>query len=206
MHTMPAMGEAENERESKAALRARMRAARAALSAEEREAASRRVEERVMALPAVGRARTVLLFASFGSEVATAGMVDRLLAAGKRVLLPFLDGGAMEAAAVEPGEAMVATSYGPREPAGRKAADPGEVDLVIAPGLAFDRSGNRIGYGGAFYDRYLRRIPAMATRIGVGFAVQVVDEVPTAEHDERLDLVVTEAGVIECAPPRTWRN
>jgi 5-formyltetrahydrofolate cyclo-ligase len=80
--------------------------------------------------------------------------------------------------------------------------DPSTIDAVLVPGLAFDRSGGRIGYGGAYFDRYLRRIPAAAPRIAIGFGMQVVDRVPMAEHDERVDLVVTDAGVIRCSPPR----
>ena len=187
---------------AKQALRARMREARAAVSDDEREAAGRRVEELVLGLAVVERARSVLLFASFGSEVPTTGLIQALHGSGKRVLLPFLADGAMEATAGEPGAPMVPTSYGALEPAEPAPVDPAGIDVVIAPGLAFDRRGHRLGYGGAFFDRYLARVRAEAARIGIGFSFQVVNEVPVAPHDERLDLVVTEAGVVECSPPR----
>jgi 5-formyltetrahydrofolate cyclo-ligase len=191
-----------DESKAKQALRARMRATRAALSAEERDATGRLVSDAVLGLEPVRRARSVLTFASFGSEIPTTGLIDGLHSAAKRVLLPYLEDGAMEAAVVERGTAMVATPYGALEPAGRTAADPAWIDVVIAPGLAFDRRGYRLGYGGAYFDRYLVRLRPEAVRIGVGFAFQVVDEVPTAAHDERLDLLVTEAGLTVCHPPR----
>jgi 5-formyltetrahydrofolate cyclo-ligase len=183
-------------------LRARMRRARAAIPAADRLTAARRIEDFVLALPAVAGARTVLLFYSFGSEVPTSGMAERLLAGGRRLLLPFLVDGAMDAAEVRPGESLVYTSYGPKEPPHRVAVHPAEVDAVVTPGLAFDRRGHRLGYGGGHYDAYLDRLRPESVRIGIGFAVQVVDEVPADRLDQRIDLMVTEDGVIESSPPR----
>src|SRR5712691_9133 len=81
----------------KRALRDRMREARAAIPLELRPVLAERVEEHLFALPEIARARAVLLFFSFGTEVPTPGMVERLLAEGRRVLLPYLtDGGEME--------------------------------------------------------------------------------------------------------------
>jgi len=187
---------------AKEAMRHEMRARRAALGAPERLAAAATVEEAVLAHPAVRGARTILVFYSFGSEVPTSGLIERLLAGGHRVLLPFLDGGAMEAAEVRPGETLVHTSYGPKEPARRVAVDPAEVDVVITPGLAFDRAGRRLGYGGGHYDRYLVRLAPGTLRVGVGFAVQIAEAVPAGEMDQRVDVVVTEAGTVDCRPPR----
>jgi 5-formyltetrahydrofolate cyclo-ligase len=184
----------------KAALRARMRATRAGLPAGERAAAAAAVEATLFRLPELAGAGTVLAFASFGSEIPTAAILDRLARGGKRVVVPFLVEGAMEAAPA--GGPTVVTSYGAQEPADRTAVDPSTIDAVLVPGLAFDRSGGRIGYGGAYFDRYLRRIPPSSPRIAVGFGGQLVDRVPMAEWDERVDLVVTEAGVIRCSPPR----
>ncbi len=193
---------AGNADAGKEAMRREMRARRAAVGVPERLAAAAAIEEAVLALPAVREAGTVLVFYSFGSEVPTSGLVERLLAGGHRVLLPFLDAGNMEAAEVLPGETLVHTSYGPKEPARRVAVDPAEVDVVIAPGLAFDRAGHRLGYGGGHYDRYLTRLEPGSVRVGVGFAVQLADAVPAGHLDQRVDVVVTEDGAVECRPPR----
>ena len=186
--------------EEKAAVRARMRAIRGAIPASERTALGERIESRVFDLPPLREARTVLLFYSFGSEVPTARMAQRLVREGRRVLLPFLEGPEMQAAELRPGEPAEATSYGPKEPAHRVAVDSGEVDVVIAPGLAFDRSGYRIGYGGGHYDRYLRRLEPRAVRVGIGFSMQLVEEVPWERGDEQVHLVVTEQGILDCIP------
>jgi 5-formyltetrahydrofolate cyclo-ligase len=114
------------------------------------------------------------------------------------LLLPFLETEGMEAAEVLPDDDLLATDYGPREPARRVPVDPAEVDVVIAPGLAFDREGYRLGYGGGHYDRYLARLGRRALRVGIGFEQQLVERVPREPTDERLDLVVTNENVVDC--------
>jgi 5-formyltetrahydrofolate cyclo-ligase len=182
---------------SKAGLRERMLRVRAAIPEEERRHRAARVEARVLALAEVEQAGTVLLFYSFGAEVETAVLLRRLHERGKRLLLPYLEGGRIEAAEVRPGDPLAPTGYGPREPARRVPVDPAEVDLVITPGLAFDRRGYRLGHGAAHYDRFLKRLRPAAVRVGIGFAEQLLDELPTESHDEALHLVVTDAEVVD---------
>jgi 5-formyltetrahydrofolate cyclo-ligase len=188
----------EQRREAKAELRRRMRLARDAIPADDRARMAEIVAERLLALPEATSARRVLLFYSFGSEVATGGMAARIRAVGKRLLLPYVGADGMEAAEVRMGDELIRAPYGAREPARRVPVDPTEVDLVVTPGLAFDPRGHRLGYGGGFYDRYLGRLRPEAVRVGIGFDVQVVDEVPAGPGDQRVDLVVTEAGVLDC--------
>jgi 5-formyltetrahydrofolate cyclo-ligase len=69
---------------------------------------------------------------------------------------------------------------------------------VVTPGLAFDRHGRRLGYGGGHYDRYLARLGPRAVRVGIAFSIQVIEDVPAAPEDERVHVVVTDAGVIDC--------
>jgi 5-formyltetrahydrofolate cyclo-ligase len=176
-----------------------MRAVRQAISPDDRGILSDRIATRLFELPALGAARAVLLFYSFGSEVTTREISRRLLTEGRRVLLPFLEGSdRMEAAELRPGRPPVATTYGPKEPADRAAVDPEDVDLVVAPGLAFDRMGYRLGYGGGHYDRYLARLGPHATRVGIAFHVQVRERIPSGPDDQRLDFVVTERETIDC--------
>jgi 5-formyltetrahydrofolate cyclo-ligase len=183
---------------AKDAVRASMRALRNAIPIEERTRLGALAQQRLFQLPSVRNAATVLLFYSFGSEVPTAGIAGELQARGRRVLLPFLDEDVMEAAELRSGSQPVTTSYGPKEPADRVPVDPAEVDVVVTPGLAFDRAGYRVGYGGGHYDRYLRRLGPHAIRVGVGFHVQLLAEVPHGPDDERLDLLVTDQETIDC--------
>jgi 5-formyltetrahydrofolate cyclo-ligase len=184
--------------EEKAALRARMRAVRGAIPSEERAILADRIEGRLSELPVVRGAHTILLFSSFGSEVPTAGIARRFLDRRQRVLLPFLEASTMEAAELRADQPPVATTYGPMEPLERVPVDPAEVDVVVTPGLGFDRAGYRIGYGGGYYDRYLSRLGPHAIRIGIGFDAQVLEAVPHGERDERLDFIVTDRETIDC--------
>ena len=72
---------------------------------------------------------------------------------------------------------------------------PDDIDVVLLPGLVFDRSGGRLGRGRGYYDRFLERLPDATVRIGVTTESSVVDEVPMDEHDQRVDWIVTEAAI-----------
>jgi 5-formyltetrahydrofolate cyclo-ligase len=183
-------------------LKARKRALRRAaierrdlLSAGERSAKSERIVDRALGLPEVGAARTVMAFWSFGSEVQTAALIQRLHEAGKRVVLPRIVEGEIAAVTYAPGDPVAATSFGAMEPVGAELVPAEDVDVVIVPGVAFDRRGGRVGYGGGFYDRLLSRAPS-APAVAVAFDVQLVDGVPQGRNDSRVDVIVTEDEVI----------
>ena len=175
---------------------------RDALSSEERAERSVRIAERTLALPEVERAGTVMAFWSFGSEVETAPLLERLHAAGKRVVLPRVEGGEVVAGRYETGDEVLAASFGAMEPTGEVTVEPEDVDVVVTPGVAFDREGGRVGYGGGFYDRFLPRTRSDVAAIAVAFALQVVDEpLPRAGFDRRVDAIVTEDEVIRTSHP-----
>ena len=185
----------------KDSLREAMRRLRASIPPAERSRLTDLIEEALFALPEVEAAGTILLFYSFGTEVPTGGMAGRVHARGKRLLLPFLtESGEMQAAEVGPGDALDPSGYGPREPRSRLDVDPGEIDAVIAPGLAFDRRGNRLGYGAGHYDRYLARTRPEAVRIGAAFSVQLVEEIPVEPGDQPVHIVVTDQGSFDVRP------
>lgn len=179
-------------------LKARKRAVRRAaierrdlLSATERSAKSDRIVDRVLTLPEMAAAGTVMAFWSFGSEVQTSTLIKRLHEDGKRVVLPRVAGGEIAAVNYAPGDPVAATSFGAMEPVGAELVPAEDVDVVIVPGVAFDRRGGRVGYGGGFYDRLFSRAPSVPA-IAVAFAVQLVDEVPQGRNDSRVDVIVTE--------------
>ncbi len=179
-------------------LRASVRSMRDALTPEERSRRAAAIEERLFGLPEVLEARTVMAFSSFGSEVPTQAIIERLAAEGRRVALPKVVEGEMHAAAYRPGDPVVLARYGAMEPRDLAPIPPEEIDVVITPGLAFDRSGHRVGYGGGFFDRFFRRTRPDALRVGICFAIQVVEAVPRGGADAAVDLVVTETETIEC--------
>jgi 5-formyltetrahydrofolate cyclo-ligase len=170
---------------------------RDALSSDERAARSVRIAERTLSLPEIDRAGTVMAFWSFGSEVETAPLLERLHAAGKRVVLPRVEGQDVVAVIYETGDEVLAAAFGAMEPTGGVTVEPEEVDVVITPGVAFDRDGGRVGYGGGFYDRFLPRTRPDVAAIAIAFALQVVDEaLPRAAFDRPVDAIVTEDEVI----------
>ena len=182
---------------AKRAVRVRILAARDAMSATDRDRATARIVDHVLSMPEVDRASTVMAFWSFGSEPGTAPLVEALDSRGVRVALPRIVGEDMEAYAYAPGEAVTLTSFGASEPSTGAALDPSTIDVVVTPGVAFDRSGRRVGYGGGFYDRFFPRTRPDTSRIGIGFDLQLVDEeLPGGHFDLGLDAIVTESGVV----------
>ncbi len=185
-------------REAKAALRARMIAARDAWAPEVRAAAGDAIRERLLALPEWAGAGTLFLYVSFRAEIDTRGLLAAAFAAGRRVLVPRVERARREIEAYETLslDDLVPGQWGILEPGPEaRPADPAEIDLVVAPGLAFDAHGGRLGYGAGYYDRYLRRTRPDCTRAGIAYEAQMVPEVPCGPDDERMHLVITEAGV-----------
>ncbi|MDT0630611.1 5-formyltetrahydrofolate cyclo-ligase [Rubrivirga litoralis] len=183
----------------KAAWRERFRAARRALPAEARAAASAAVCARVLALPEIQAAGTVHAFWPLADEVDLRPALAVLRERGVVVALPVVAGPRRLVHRAFEGEgALRAGRWGTREPA-PSAPDvrPAALDVVLVPGLAFGRDGSRLGYGGGFYDAFLAQTPAL--RVGVGGAASLVASVPTEPHDARLDAVVTDAEVVRVA-------
>ncbi len=138
-----------------------------------------------------------MAFWSFGSEVPTEPLIAALVEAGVEVALPRIADGRLEPRTWAPGEPVTETHFGAWEPEGGRVIEPGEIDVVATPGVAFDRSCGRVGYGGGFYDRFLPRTPAL--RVAMAFGVQVVeDRLPGASFDLPVHAIVTETETIRC--------
>ncbi|MDP9330783.1 MAG: 5-formyltetrahydrofolate cyclo-ligase [Actinomycetota bacterium] len=180
-------------------VRKRVLALRDAIAPEERERLSRLVAERFLRLVEVTEAQTVLAFWSFGSEVSTMPLMDALHERGIRITLPRIVGADIELRVWVPGDEMTATAFGALEPANGEAVLPSEIDVVATPGVAFDRTGRRVGYGGGFYDRLIPRLRPEASTVGFAFGVQLLDEdLPGGSFDLRVDTVVTESETVWC--------
>lgn len=151
----------------------------------------------------------VLLYASMGSEVETAPVMELTWEKGGRVYLPKIDAKThqMEFYRVEKETVLYPHRFGMMEPSGEEEkADPSAKEgVVLLPGLAFDAKGARLGYGGGFYDRYLKLVPALL-RIALAFDSQLVKEVPCGAEDERADIIVTPEKWIQCDNNRKERN
>lgn len=181
---------------TKEQIRQTIRAERENISVIQAAELSARISERVLALPEYRRAKTVLGYASLMGEVRTEALNARILADGKHLLLPrVLEGGRMEAVEVfslrdlKPGRMRI-----PQVETGLPV-DPVRIDLALVPGIAFDRNGWRIGFGGGYYDRFLPATQAL--RAALLFSMQLVDDACPDVHDCRMDLLITEDTVFD---------
>jgi len=181
-----------------------MRALRASLSQAEIERSSERIEENVMMLSEWQSAHTIHVFiGSLPGEVRTDRLIRHCLERNCRVMVPIVDQSTngMRSVWLRSLDELVPTSWGGREPTTTEAADESAIDVVIVPGVAFDRTGHRLGMGGGYYDRFLSHIHA--PRIAVAHATQVIDHVPVETPDESVDIIVTPDETIVC--PRSTR-
>jgi 5-formyltetrahydrofolate cyclo-ligase len=179
-------------KKAKRAIRREMLALRDLQTDPERAVRGAAIHAGFLALEEVARASTVSLFWSFGSEVPTQPLIAALDERGVRVLLPRIVGGDLQLHAYRPGDVLTDTAFGAREPAGGPIVAPEEVDVICTPSVAVDRAGRRLGYGGGFYDR-LFPLATRAIRVGIAFALQLVDgDLPAGHFDRSLDVVVTE--------------
>ena len=176
----------------KKSLRKDLRARAAALPEEERRAASRAIAKRVIESVAFRRAETVFAFISTALEPDTARILEAAWAAGKRVAVPKCgEHGAMRALLLTGPEELRPGMYGLPEPP--EDAPEVEPDLILVPCLAASRDGARLGHGGGYYDRYLRR--RSATTLCLCFEALLSEDIPMTELDVPMDCVVTERGV-----------
>ncbi|MBX3727569.1 MAG: 5-formyltetrahydrofolate cyclo-ligase [Candidatus Sumerlaeia bacterium] len=189
--------------EEKQALRATMRARRAAVSADEARRAGVDLARRLAAMAPLATARTVLATLPAGSEIDTRPFCQAWLDRGGRLALPRVepDGTTLSAWLVPGLEAIAPGFRGCPEPDVDKckSLSAKELDAVLVPGLAFDRQGNRLGQGGGHFDRFLAGLPADRPVIGLAYDFQVVERVPAKPpRDCRVQWVATPAEVILC--------
>ena len=138
-----------------------------------------------------GETKKWFVYLSFSSEARTDLVIERLLELGQEVFCPRVDGKDMYA--VRYGEDFSLSKYGVREPVGEIYN--GEMDIVILPMLAVDGQGNRLGYGGGYYDKWLAAHPN-CKRVAFVFDMQLLKEVPSEETDQKMDMIITDKQVL----------
>ncbi len=178
--------------EGKEGLRDAARVLRDGLDAGKREKASRAICS--LLEQTVGNTeKGVFIYASFGSETDTWSVIARMIERGIDVCLPrIIEQGRMEAVQWDGSSVLVKNSFGIYEPAGDGYRKP--IGHIVVPGLAFDRQGGRIGYGGGYYDRWLAEHAAERV-IGIAFEAQVAERVCTDAGDFPVDMLITECGL-----------
>lgn len=201
---IPSSAEDTLRRRVKVELRKRMRGVRGALPAAVCADRSARIVERLLSLDVVARARTAALFWPMEErhEVDLRALDARLRERGVRIAYPALEAQGehedMVFRWVADTSGMREHRLGMRQPApDAPQVSPGSLDIIVAPALAVDPRGHRIGYGSGHYDRALRTFSPVAAGVAVAFDFQLVAEVPETERDVKVAWVVTDARVLD---------
>ena len=175
----------------KAEVRKRMRELKRAVPPEEKLRRSEAILRQLEQLPEWKAARVVLLYWSMADEVQTHAFVNKWYK-DKVLLLPCVDGDDLVLRQYTGPECLVAgEQFGIGEPTGAVWSDLDAIQLIIVPGVAFDRNGNRMGRGRGFYDRMLKSTMG-ALKIGIAYDFQMLDAIPVEPHDVKMDRIITE--------------
>ena len=161
---------------------------------DERRGKSAAIHTKLRRLSAVRNAHVVLCYVSLRQEVETWRLIEWLLKHGKRVVVPRVHGDGLQLSEIRDLTTDLAPgAFGVWEPTAShlRPVATDAVDLALVPGLAFDRSGYRLGRGGGFFDRFLPTLSPRTATIGLCFAFQLLDHLPTLAHDQRVQRVVS---------------
>ncbi len=170
---------------------------------ENKDELSREIVARCMAMPEYQQAKTVLFYIDVRSEVRTRHDLTNALASGKKIIVPYCVDGELELFHLEHNDELAIGMYKILEPKAElrtvasKKVDVKEIDLVIVPGVAFDRRGGRTGHGKGYYDKMLEHARLDTPLVALAFECQMFDEIPMQEHDVFMDKVVTEKAVYD---------
>lgn len=171
----------------KQSIRKEMREKRRALSETQIKHAAQNICEKVCITQAYKNAKTVCLYLSAYKEVDTAPLLAKCIQDGKTIVLPVTDESGKITLYQDNGK-YKRGNFGITEPDSNKTIRPNNVDLFIVPGLAFDKNGNRLGFGMGCYDRLLHGTNGY--KIGICYEFQFTDALPADEHDIKMDEII----------------
>jgi 5-formyltetrahydrofolate cyclo-ligase len=183
-------------------------AAREQLSLAARATCDAKITEQILQLNQYKQSDTILGYMNFGSEFASEQWVARILADGKRLILPRVNRHTnhLDLYQIEDLDTQLETGlWGIREPVIERCErliEINEVEFVLLPGIAFSRDGARLGYGGGFYDKLLAPLKAQDSRpalVAAGFALQIINQIPQEETDVKVQWIVTEKETVDCS-------
>lgn len=167
----------------------------------DKDGVSRGIVARFMGLPEYAAARTVMFYVDVRAEVRTRHDLATALTTGKRIVVPYCVDGELQLFHLEAMDELEAGMYKilePRadlRPIAAKQVAIEDLDLVMVPGVAFDRRGGRTGHGKGYYDKLLQHARADTPLVALAFECQMFDEIPTQDHDIFMDKVITERAV-----------
>lgn len=169
-------------------IRRKIKSLRLVLSDEDRKSAAEEVFERLEKTAAFLLADRILMYHSLPDELYTHAFLNKW-GSIKKFYLPRVNGVDLEILPYDESRLELG-SFHIEEPTGNDTVDPEDIELVVVPAVAYDKKGNRLGRGKGFYDRFLKS--TKATKIGVGYEFQLIEEVPAEPHDVGMDMVITQ--------------
>lgn len=183
----------------KAKQRRELRQILASMTTQERQEASQGICAHLSSISSIESAATILAYLPLAEEVDLTPLLTRWIEESRTVCVPIVswENKTMRAGLLPTldGKSLIERSYGLREPRNPQTVPADTIDVMLVPGLGFDRDGARLGRGGGYYDRYLEsnRSPIV---IGVAFDCQMIDSIDKEEHDQMMTVVVTPSGII----------
>jgi 5-formyltetrahydrofolate cyclo-ligase len=155
------------------------------------------IQQRFFELPIVKQSKQVMMYYSINHEVATEPIISKLLEMGKTVALPACTAGKnIRAGIIHSLDELVPGIFGLTEPsASAKESDPVDFDLIVVPGVAFDKNGFRLGHGAGYYDRFLAQ--TQAYKLGLAYDFQIVDQLLIELHDIPVQALLSPLGFQE---------
>lgn len=196
---MPAETMIESLRERKEELRKQAHANRQALA--NKDVLSQIICRKFAELPEYAAAGTVMFYVDVRAEVRTRQYLPTALQHGKRIVVPYCVDGELELFRLESMEELSQGMYKILEPRAelrtlpQKHVDVAELDLIMVPGVAFDRTGARMGHGFGYYDKLLEHTRRDTPLVALAFECQLFEEIPTQAHDVFMDKIITEQAV-----------
>jgi len=160
-----------------------------------------KIKERLLAHPDYQKAKNILFYISYGNEVYTHDIIKHAFQTGKTINVPVTDveSRTLHISQLSSWDDLAPGAYGILEPVKEKQRPVhfDSIDLIIVPGVAFDRKGNRLGHGGGYYDWLIGKLPTVPT-IGLAFTFQIVEELPVESSDQKVRTILTEDEIINC--------
>ena len=182
-------------------IRSKIKYARQQLTEEFIRKNSDKIADKLFGSGAISKAEVIMSYFSFNNEVNTHGIIEKLMIMNKKVALPICrpDKPDLDISFISSISELKPGGFGIMEPDPNKLCivKPEQIDIVIVPGIAFDRLGNRIGHGKGYYDRLLSKLSHSQVKIGLCFDFQLFDELAYDSFDVPVDCVITESSVTQ---------
>jgi 5-formyltetrahydrofolate cyclo-ligase len=155
-------------------------------------ARSRRIQDFLIKSKEFRSAEIIGAYYAFGSEVRTDVIIEQARSIGKKLALPSIEGENLTFYELSSGKYLVKGRFGIMEPLPYGLID--RMGMIVVPGIAFDKNGYRLGYGKGYYDKFLAKRKVFS--VGLGYSFQLLENLPSGEHDKKLDAISTEDGIM----------